>query len=210
MKHEGPALQYPDRLRIGVGHSRVDGPTQPIQVLDLAARRCHLDERVRGIQVIRAIESLLFRQKQRCRAGKQWIQRVQQLGLPLDPFDAMCLGIRELLQQCGRYMTGEALQHGRHPQLALPSQDLLLQLHVPVNPMRGQRSTPSIQTAHPLKRQIRRTRQKIRYLFVIHPQLPTDRLPNRLLTRHRKRHVHAVQGHPVDQLLPLLPIPPGQ
>ena len=104
----------------------------------------------------------------------------------------------------------EALQNRRHAQLALPGQNFFGEVLVPVDPALRQRPAPAVQAAHPLKRQIGRSGQKRADLLVTHAQAPADRPPHRLLAGHRQRHVHAVQGHPVDQGFPLVPVVPGQ
>ena len=142
--------------------------------------------------------------------GKQGIERVQQVRLPFDPFDAVQFGVGELRRDRRRHVAGETLQHGRHAQLALSRQDLVLQFLVPFDPAGRQRPAPAVQAAHPLERQERRPGQKRGDLGVAHPQPLADRLPDRFLAGDRQRHVHAVQGHPVDQFLPLVPVPPRQ
>ena len=107
-------------------------------------------------------------------------------------------------------MAGKALQHGSHPQLALPGKDLLFQLLVTRDPALRQRSAIAVQAAHPLKRQVGRASQEVGYLAVVHSQPSAHGLPHGLLPGDRQRHVHAVERHPIDQLLPLRPIPPRQ
>ena len=75
--------------------------------------------------------------------GKQRIERIQQMRLPFDPLDAMRLRLREFLEQGGGDVSGKTLQHGCHAQLALPCQDLLLQLGMTLNPSRGATALPT-------------------------------------------------------------------
>lgn len=46
------------------------------------------------------------------------------------------------------------------------------------------------------------------FLFELH--LEVDLLPDSLLTMECKGQIDAVQGHPVDVLLPLRPLPPDR
>ena len=114
------------------------------------------------------------------------------------------------LVQHRRHMAGKALQDGRHPQFPLPGDNLLLQVEVAVNPAFRQWSAPTVDAAHPAKRQVARPDEELFELLVGQPQFPIDLLPDRLLARDRQRHVDPVQGHPVDEPLPLRPVPPGK
>ncbi len=141
---------------------------------------------------------------------KQRIERVEQVRLPFDPVDLVELGFRILLGHGRRHVSGESLQDGRHAEFSLPGEDLLLKLFVAVDPVWRQRAAPAVQAAHPAERQVGRPGQKRLHLFVGQAQSLTHRLPHGFLPGHRQRRVDAVERHPVDQPLPLRPVPPRQ
>ncbi len=210
MIHERPSLQHPNGFRVAVGHAPIDGAAEPVEVFHFAAGWGHFDECIGCVQVVGAEAFCLLLHQQPGDPGEQWIERIEQGRLPLDPAYVVQLGVGELLCQGDRYMAGKALQHGRHAQFALPGEDPLLQFLMPLDPAVRQWSAPALQTAHPLKRQERRPGQELGNLLIAEAQPPAYGLPYRLLARDRKRHIHAAQGHPVDQFLPLVPVVPGQ
>ena len=112
-----------------------------------------------------------------------------------------------LLKVCGN-MACEGWKHGRHVQLALPLEDLLLQLCLSVNPALRQRPLPAVDVYHALPRQMGRPGEVGAYLLVGHAILAPYFLPDRFLSCDGERHVDAVQSHPVDEAFPLFPFPP--
>jgi len=78
------------------------------------------------------------------------------------------------------------------------------------DPRLRQWTAPAVEAAHPLKRQIGRPSEELRRLGLVDAQPPHHRLPYGFLTGHRQGRIDPIQGHPVDQPLPLRPVPPGQ
>ena len=115
---------------------------------------------------------------------------------------------RLCLFQVGRNMSGKGWENWCHVQFALALQDLLLQLGLSIDPTLWQRSLPAVDVYHSLPGQMGRTGIVGADLLVGHTVLTPYLLPYGLLTRDGKRHVHAVQRHPVDETLPLRPFPP--
>ena len=185
LKHEGPALQDPHCLRVTDGHAAVDGATQIRQIFQVTSGRDHLDEAIGRVEVVRSETLLLLGHPQTGDLRELRTQRVQKMGFPFQPLDLIRGGVLCLLSHDGRHMAGETLHNRGHAQLALPGQNALAQPFVSGDPGLGQRATPTIQTTHPLERQIGWTRQKLGDLRLRHAQLPTHRLPHRFLTRDR-------------------------
>ena len=163
---EGPSLQNPYRLRVGLGHALIDRPSRRSEEVGLSAGRRHFDEGVCGIEVIGAKQPSLLLEKSGRHAVEQRVQRIQQVSLPLNPADLVQSGAGEARRSRRRHMSREALQHWGHSQRAFPCQDLLLQGLMAGNPGCRQRSAPAIETSHPAKRQERRARQEAAHVLV--------------------------------------------
>ena len=106
-------------------------------------------------------------------------------------------------------MASKRRQHGSHIQLTLALEDALLQLGLSVDPSLGKWSLPTVDIDHALPRKMGRTSKECTYLLIGHAVLAPYLLPYGLLTGDGKGHVDAVERHPVDEALPLFPLPPG-
>ena len=107
-----------------------------------------------------------------------------------------------------RHVASEGLKHRAHSKAALPLQNLLLELHLVVYPVLRKRAVIVVDVAHTVPRKMGRTGE-IRAYFLVRKAVPApDLLPHRLLAGVRQRHINAVEGHPVDEPFPILPLPP--
>lgn len=93
-------------------------------------------------------------------------------------------------------------------ELPLPGDDASLQFQLPVNPRLRQRPVPCVDIGHAMPGQIGRPGEITAYRIVVQPEPPPDALPDGFLSRSRQRHRDAVQSHPVDEMLPFVPLPP--
>ena len=105
-------------------------------------------------------------------------------------------------------MPSKGWQHGCHVQLAFACQYFLLQFLLPVNPALWQRTTKTVEVGHAVPREVCGTAEIGAYFVVGHPHLAPYFLPHSLLPRKSQRHVHAVERHPINETLPLPPLPP--
>ena len=106
-------------------------------------------------------------------------------------------------------MPGEGRKDRFHVKGALALEDLFLKLGLPVDPTLRERSLPTVEVAHPLPREMGGSYEERADLLVGEAVLAVHFLPDCLLACDGKRHIDAVEGHPVDESLPLLPFPPG-
>ena len=114
----------------------------------------------------------------------------------------------QALELCGD-MTGEGRQHRAHAQLPLPPDYLLLQSFLAVYPALRQRAVHPVYVAHAVPGQMRRTGEPGPDFLVRKPVGAPDLLPYGLLPRDSQGQVDTLQGHPVYQVLPFPPAPPG-
>ena len=117
-------------------------------------------------------------------------------------------GVRIQAGQLARHVAGEGRQDGLHVQLALPGRDLLLEFQLAVQPAVGQRAEPAVDVLHPVPRQVRRAGEVVPHFLVGEAHLGPNLVPDGLLAGDGERQVDAVQGHPVDEMLPIGPLPP--
>ena len=145
----------------------------------------------------------------------QRVERVEELA-PTDAVEACPVAqrsqrrIRVKPRDARRHMTSKARQHRLHVQLALTSNDLLLQGLLILEPRHGQWSTPSVNVLHAVPRQMRRTREVAADFLVGETEVAPHLIPHTLLSRDGQRKVDAVERHPIDEVFPLRPVPPGQ
>ena len=116
--------------------------------------------------------------------------------------------LRASLGKGGRHVAGESRKYRLHTQRALALQDAFLQLCLAIYPLLRERTLPAVKVAHSLPRQMGRSHEELANLLIAHPVLTVNLLPDCLLTGDGKRHIDSVEGHPVDEALPLVPIPP--
>jgi len=209
---EDPPLHDPDGLRIARRHGPVHRLAHARQELGLVGRGRHLDERVRGVQMVRAELPRLLLDEGLADAFKERVGRVDEEGArELAPTgQAAKRGLREHpLERLG-HVARESLQHRGHAQLTLSGEDSSLQFGVALDPGLRQRPAPAVDAAHPAEGQISGPDQELGDLPVAQAQVAIDLVPHGLLPGDRQRHVDPVQGHPVDHPLPLRPVPEGQ
>ena len=118
-------------------------------------------------------------------------------------------GVRIQARELARHVAGEGREDGLHVQLALAGRDLFLEFQLAVQPAVRQRAEPAVDVLHPVPRQVRRAREVVPHLLVRQAHFGPDLVPDGLLARDGERQVDAVQGHPVDEMLPIGPLPPG-
>ena len=102
-----------------------------------------------------------------------------------------------------------ARQHGVHAQLPHAAEDLLLQLLLAGIPRLRQGTAPPLQVVHGPPGQEGGAGNEAAYLIVAIAQAQQHVAPDALLAHHGQRHVHAVEHHPVNFLLPARPVPEG-
>ena len=113
-----------------------------------------------------------------------------------------------LLEKAGD-MAGECREHRPHPERTLPLQDLLLELHLAVDPALRKRTVEGVDVVHAVPGEVGRAGKIGPDLLVREAVAPPDLLPDSLLSGDGEGHVHPVEGHPVDHPLPIFPFPPG-
>ena len=118
-------------------------------------------------------------------------------------------GLRQHLGELRGHVPGEGRQHRFHVQCALAAEDLFLQFRLSVDPMLRQRPLPAVDVVHAVPREMRGAGEEGTDLPVAEAIVAPDFLPDRLLPGDCQGHIHPVQGHPVDEMLPLPPFPPG-
>ena len=96
-----------------------------------------------------------------------------------------------------------------HVELLHTSQYLLLQLLLTSIPRKRQRSTPPFKVVHLPPSQESRTSNKLAHLFLCIAQLQQHVAPHALLANDGQGEIHTMKRHPVDLLLPALPVPEG-
>ena len=105
-------------------------------------------------------------------------------------------------------MPCKSREYGLHPKLSFPANDLFLKLSLRVNPGLRQGTVNSVDVAHAVPWQMGGAREEASDFVVGEAVLFPDLLPDGFLSGYCKRHVHPVQRHPVDEALPVLPLPP--
>ena len=211
---EEPAHLEPDGFRIGLLQGLVHLPAYAAQILGLPAGRGELVEDVDAIDMVRSIDLRLLLDELLLDFGEQVAHRVQEgagiFRLVTGP--VLVLGDRRIRIQAGdlpRNVAGEGRQDRLHVQFALPGRDLLLELQLTIQPAVRKRTEPAVDILHPVPRQVRRTGEVIPYLLVGQAHFGPDLVPDGLLARDGQREIDSVQGHPVDEMLPVGPLPPG-
>ena len=100
-----------------------------------------------------------------------------------------------------------ARQYGMHAQFLHALQDLFLQLLLTVIPGKGQRATPPLQVVHLPPGQESRTGDKLPHFLLRIAQSEQHLPPYTFLPHDGQWQVHPMQGHPVNLLLPAVPVP---
>ena len=142
--------------------------------------------------------------------GKKAVGRVHEIsGFEAAPTaELLYFGLGKAQGYLPGHMAGKSRQNGCHAQFALAGHDLLLQLFLLVDPSLRQRASKTVEIGHAVPRQVGGTAEIGTYLVVVHAHLTPDLLPYCLLPRQGQGHIYPIEGHPVDEPLPLLPLPP--
>ena len=106
-----------------------------------------------------------------------------------------------------RQHAGVARQHGTDAILAHPLQDFLLQGHAVLIPLVAVGAAPTFEVVHQPPGLESRTGNEGIGLVLGIAQFQQDIAPCRVSSHQSQRQVDAVQGHPVDFLLPACPVP---
>ena len=106
-------------------------------------------------------------------------------------------------------MTGKGRQDGSHVQGTLAGHNLFLKRFLMLEPGIRKIALPGVEVGHAVPGQMCRSGEIVPDLLFIEPQTGPHLEPYRLLTGDGQRHVDAVERHPVDEMLPFLPLPPG-
>ena len=104
-------------------------------------------------------------------------------------------------------MPAECRQHGLHAECTFTLQNAFLKLKLSVEPFLWQRAVPVVDVAHAVPRQERWSGEIILHVGIGESYFPPHAIPYRFLPGEGKRHVHSVESHPVDEALPLRPLP---
>ena len=105
-------------------------------------------------------------------------------------------------------MAGKGRKHRSHPKRALPLQNPLLQIQLMRNIILRQRAQKPVKISHPVPRKVSRTGKICPDLILTHTKTLPHLHPDSLLTGNRQRHIDAIESHPVDEPLPVFPLPP--
>ena len=184
------------------------------QVVGLPAARDHLVEYVDAVDVVGSVDFHFLLEETLLDFGEEFVFRVEEPGVVFQceagpvahPLD-LRIGIDA--GQFRRDVPGEGREDGFHVELPFAGHDFLLQGFLSFQPGFGQRPAPAVDVQHPVPGQVGGTGEIAADFFIRKPQLRPDLVPDRFLTGDGQRQVDAVEGHPVDEVLPFLPVPPG-
>ena len=211
---EEPAHLQPDCFGIYRCHRIENAFGDFCKSLRVPERGIHFIERIHSVNMIGAVELGLLFEKLFLDDSELRVHRAEESAAVLVCKSAPIAYAESVeflsagLGQCSRYVTGKGRKYRLHTQRAFALQDAFLQLYLAVNPLLRKRTLPAVKVAHPLPRQMGRSHEELANLLIAHPVLTVNLLPDCLLTGDGKRHIDSVEGHPVDEALPLVPIPP--
>ena len=115
-----------------------------------------------------------------------------------------------LFCEVARHHAAETWQHGVHAQFAHTAQNLACQLSLALVPPRRVRAAPTFEVVHaPPSLEAGTRHEGIGFRLAVVVLLRQQTLPHHVQTDNLQRHIDAVQGHPVDFLLPAFPGPGG-
>ena len=115
-----------------------------------------------------------------------------------------------LLCEIAGHHAAETRQYGVHAQFAHTAQNLACQLFLALVPPRRVRAAPTFEVVHaPPSLEAGTRHEGIGFRLGIVVLLRQQTLPHHVQTDNLQGHVDAVQGHPVDFLLPAFPGPGG-
>ena len=210
---EQPGHLQPDGIRIDGGEGLVALAAHPGKIVRLPALGNHLVEEVDAVDVVGTVYFGLFLHELLLDDREERVHRVQEVRIVFQvesrpvahPLD---LRLRIDPVQLRRHVAGEGRQNGLHVQLPLPGDDLLLEFRLAVQPGHRQRAAPVVDVQHPVPRQVRRAGEIGADFLVGQAQLGPDLIPDGLLAGDGEGQVDALQGHPVDEVFPVVPLPP--
>ena len=119
------------------------------------------------------------------------------------------MGLALTLKIVGRHHAGIAGKNGLHAQFALALQNLLAQVFLALIPPFGVGAAPSLEVAHEKPCLIGRASHEAIGLGACVAHGFEHAEPHHVGPHQGQRHVDAVEGHPVDFLLPAFPRPEG-
>ena len=211
---EEPRHLQPLGIRVDCSQALIDVLRHLVQVVGLKAGWIYLIERVDTVDVVSSEQAYLFLKEHALDAAVQRVLTVEEVGAILlvktCPI-AQCLdvGLGEQLSQLARHMTRKGWQNGPHVQCAFAFHNASLQSLLPFQPFHRQRAAPAVDVGHAVPRQVGRACEVGPHLLVAHAQSGPHIIPHGLLPSDGQRQVHAVERHPVDEMLPLFPAPEG-
>ena len=211
---EEPAHLQPGGLRISLFKRFIDLAAHAAQILGFPGGRHQFVEDVDSVDMVGAVDFGLQGDELLLDLGVEVAHRIEETAgiLILIAGPGLQLrdgGIRADAFQFARHVTGEGGQHRSHREFPLARDNLLLEFQLAFQPRFGKRTAPAVDILHAVPRQVRRTGEVGAHLFGRKAHLRPNLVPDRLLSGDGQRQVHAVERHPVDHVLPLLPVPPG-
>ena len=163
--------------------------------------------------MIGAVNRVLFFQKHflnLCEQRVHWVKEATSvligIACPRSQFGYLGIGINTF--QFLRHMTGKSRKNGFHVQLPFTGYNLFLQLLLSVEPGHRQISLPIVNIQHTVPRQMCRACEIIAYFAFRQPEFCPHFQTDRFLTGDCQRKVDTIQCHPVNKMLPILPLPP--
>ena len=211
---EKPPHLQPLSLLVDGLERLVDVPRHLVEVAGLEAGRRHLVEEVDAIDVVGAEEARLLLQKHLLDFGIERVLAVEEVGavlvgkaVPLAQVLDVGIGVQCL--ELARHVACKGGKHGAHAQCALARQYELLQGCLALEPLLGQGSAPAVDVRHAVPGQVDGACEIAAHLLIGHAQTGPHVVPHAFLAGDGQRHVDTVEGHPVDEALPVFPLPEG-
>ena len=208
---EEPAHLQPFRFLVDGFQRLIHMAREAADVATIVTWSLHFVEKVDAIDVVGAKEASLLLQEFALDFRIQWVFGVEEIGLVILPeavprVETLDVGFRKKFGELLGHMAGESRKHRAHVQRTLARQNLLLEHHLTIEPLLGQRSAPHINVCHAVPREIHRTCEITAHLLIGHAHATPHIVPHAFLTSDGKRHIHAIECHPVDHTLPVVPI----
>ena len=135
----------------------------------------------------------------------------QEVGRTLEPVPKSRISHIQMQTLFGivRHHTAIARQYGMHAQLLHTGQYLFLEFLLTTVPGEWQRSTPPFEVVHLPPGKEGRPCDELPYLLFRIAEFQEHIAPHALLTDDGQGQIDTMQRHPVDLLLPALPVPEG-
>ena len=210
---EEPSHLKPYGILICICKTLIDLSTDTPQILWLPTWRSQLIKKIDAIDVISTVDTgfcinklLLDFLKKRIHGIEETAGVLVWITRPCLQFRDFCLG--KDVSKLVRNMTGKSRQDRTHIQLTLTGGNFLLQFKLSIKPRLGKWSAPIINIEHSVPWQVSRTCKIGTHFLIRQSIICPDLIPNGFLTCNGKRKINAIQCHPVDEVLPLIPFPP--